>query len=290
MNADEQKLFPGSYFISNVIDAAEVKAQMSRRIVTVYLMRAAMAGFLIGVFYLANYAVISAFSAIDPALTGVGKFVGAIVFGFALVFIYFSKSELLTSNMMITTIAVYFKRMRVRRAALIMTLSWCGNFLGGVLVALLVKGSSVLDGATGEAVMHSIDTKLGYLDSASGVMDLLVRAIFCNFLINIAMLLVYNGFVKSEGVKVVAMNVAVMLFAFLGFEHSVANTVFFTTVGIGNGIAVWPAIGNVCIALIGNFIGGGLLIGWYYAFINDPMRHLGNESSICAPASESMEG
>ncbi len=67
---------------------------------------------------------------------------------------------------------------------------------------------------------------------------------------------------------------AVFVFAFLGLEHSVANTCLFLIYGISNGLNVGEAAGNVSIALIGNFVGGGLLIGWYYAYANDYRRAL----------------
>ncbi|MBD9699323.1 formate/nitrite transporter family protein [Flavimobilis sp. GY10621] len=268
-----ENLFPGKTFVSTVLEAADTKAEMSRSITQVYLMRAAMAGIIIGIFYLANYTIIAGFVAVDPELRTIGKLVGAVAFGFALVFIYFTRSELLTSNMMIATIAVYHRRMRVRRASALLALCLLGNALGGLLIALLVAGSSMIDDATGTLVTQAVEHKLDYVTSgSSGMLDLFVRAILCNLLINLAMLLVYNGLVKADGVKVLAMIVAVMLFAFLGYEHSVANTVLFTIQGFHGGIDIWPALANVGIALVGNFVGGGLLIGWYYAYANDPER------------------
>ena len=53
-----------------------------------------------------------------------------------------------------------------------------------------------------------------------------------------------------------------------------ANTVFFTIVGLQEGIAVGPALGNIAICLAGNWVGGGLLIGIYYAYLNDEARWL----------------
>ena len=38
------------------------------------------------------------------------------------------------------------------------------------------------------------------------------------------------------------------------------------------------ALGSVGIALTGNFVGGGLLIGAYYAYVNDSKRHLHEET------------
>ncbi|MGP7959364.1 formate/nitrite transporter family protein [Sanguibacter sp. A247] len=273
MPADRESLFPGTTFVSTVLDAADTKAEMSRWLTRVYLMRAAMAGLIIGVFYLANYAIIAAFVAVDPGLGTIGRLAGAIVFGFALTFIYYTRSELLTSNMMITTIAVYYRRMRVSRMGGLLALCLLGNALGGLVIAGLVSASTLLDGSAGDLVTRAVETKLAFVTGGfDGIADLFVRAVFCNFLINLSMLLVYNGLVSSDGVKVVAMNVAVMLFAFLGFEHSVANTVLFMVEGLHAGVSLGAAAANVGVALLGNFVGGGLLIGWYYAYANDPVR------------------
>ena len=124
-------------------------------------------------------------------------------------------------------------------------------------------------------MLHSVALKLAYVSSgAAGWCDLFVRAILCNFMINLAVLLVYNGLIKDDLTKSLVMIVSVFIFAFLGFEHSVANTVLFTIVGLKEGVDLGLAAGNVGIALAGNFIGGGLLIGLYYAYVNDDAKYL----------------
>lgn len=281
MTNSDQKLFPGLIFISNILDAANTKAAMSRNLTSVYLMRAGMAGILIGIFYLANFSIINAFEQIAPNLANVGRMAGGAVFGFCLVFIYYSKSELLTSNMMITTIAVYYRKLRIRRGTLLMLLCFLGNFLGGLIIAVLMRLSTLLDGTTGHLIQTAVDHKLEYVTSgASGILDLFVRAILCNLMINISMLLVYNGFIRTDVVKAIAMAVSVFLFVFLGFEHSVANTVLFTVEALRHGIPALPALGNVMVVLAGNFVGGGLLIGWYYAYANDSDYHLRRHPTI----------
>ena len=113
---------------------------------------------------------------------------------------------------------------------------------------------------------------------AVGWSDLLVRAILCNFMINLAMLLVYNGRLKDDFTASVVMIMSVFVFAFVGFEHSVANTVLFMLEGTQGGLDWGLAAGNVGIVLLGNFIGGGFLIGWYYAYANDSERFLNRRS------------
>lgn len=272
-----EKLFPGRQFISTVLDLLDTKSQMSGRLWKVYLMRAAMAGAIISVFYLAFYGIQAVFDEVpvsaEATLQPIGKFVGALIFGFALVFIYFTKSELLTSNMMVGSIGVYFNRREWPRVLRILGLCYLGNLLGGLFIATLLLGSSLIDGGLGEIMGHSVEIKTGYItEGVTGWADLLVRAILCNFLINIAMLLCYNGMIKEDITKVVSMVAAVFLFAFLGLEHSVANTALFLIYGLHYGLNVAAAIGNVAIALVGNFIGGGVLIGLYYAYANDVRR------------------
>ncbi|ANC30439.1 formate/nitrite transporter family protein [Isoptericola dokdonensis] len=273
---DQGGLFPGRQFISTVLDALETKTTMSGRLAHVYLMRAAMAGIVIGIMYVTNYTVVAAFAGIgDGSLAGLGTMVGALVFGFALVFIYYSKSELLTSNMMIVSIGRYHRRITRWRGVRVLALCYLGNALGGLAIALALLASTLVDGAVGEQMQASVDHKLAYLgEGLAGWSDLFVRAVLCNFMINLAMLLVYNGLIKEDITKVLVMVMSVFVFAFVGFEHSVANTALFTIVGLTHGIDVGLALGNLAIVLAGNFLGGGLLIGYYYAFANDDRRYL----------------
>lgn len=267
------RLFPGKFFISTVLDALETKAAMTSHQRRRYLQRSGMAGMIVAIFYATNYSIVVAFQDVkigDGSLVSLGRMAGALAFGWALVFIYYTKSELLTSNMMVVTIGMYHKRIGVGRAMGL--LAWCyiGNLLGGLVMALIFRFSTVTTGAVGEVMAASVEHKLAYVTSGpTGIVDLLMRAILCNFLINLAMLLIYNGFIKEDITKAAAMITAVFIFAFLGFEHSVANTVLFTMVGLREGIDWLAAAGNVGVALVGNYIGGGLLIGLYYAYVND---------------------
>ncbi len=270
------KLFPGRQFISTVLDLLSTKSEMSGRLWKIYLMRAAMAGMIISVFYVSSYTVRAAFDEIPAGgttLLPIGAVLGSVVFGFALVFIYYTKSELLTSNMMIGSIGVYYNRRAWARVLRILGLCFLGNALGGLVIAALLTASTLLSGGTAEQVGHSIDTKLGYIaDGPAGWGDLFVRAVLCNLLINLAMLLCYNGMITEDLGKIVSMVVAVFIFAFLGLEHSVANTELFLMWGLEYGIDVGQAAANVGIAIVGNMVGGGILIGLYYAYANDLRR------------------
>ena len=251
---DTSHLFPGKHFISTVLEALDTKTAMSGGLRRRYLQRSGMAGIIIGIFYTVNYTVIAAFRDVDQSLRPIGVFVGALMFGWALVFIYYSKSELLTSNMMIVSIGAY-------------------HLLGGLLLGAVEAGSSLVSGTVLLEMTSAVDHKMAYVSAGPvGWLDLLMRALLCNFMINLAMLLVYNGLIKEDITKCLAMVVSVFVFAFLGLEHSVANTVLFTMMGLRGVVDFGLAAGNVAIALIGNFIGGGVLIGFYYAYANDDRK------------------
>ncbi|WP_265523483.1 formate/nitrite transporter family protein [Oerskovia flava] len=276
MTHDARALFPGKLFISTVLEALDTKTAMSGELARRYLQRAAMAGMLIGIFYATHYAVIAGIEEAgqDGSLYQVGRLVGAVVFGWALVLIYYTRSELLTSNMMIVSIGAYHRRTTWGRALRLLGLCFLGNLLGGLVVAVLLRFSTLLDGATGILMQEAVDHKLAFVtEGAAGWGDLLVRAVLCNLMINLAMLMVYNGLIKDDLTKSLVMIVSVFVFAFLGLEHSVANSVLFLMVGLEGGVHAGLAAANVGLALVGNFVGGGLLIGLYYAYANDDARY-----------------
>ena len=252
---DTQDLFPGKPFISTVLEALETKTTMAGVLGRRYVMRAAMAGILAALMYTAHFALVAGFDqvAVGPSSLGVlGKALGGLTFGWALVFIYYSRSELLTSNMMIVSIGAYHRRTTWGRAARLLGLCYLGNLVGGLLVALFLRFSTLAEGAVLDQMVSSVEHKLAYVAAGPvGWGDLLIRAVLCNFCINLAMLLVYNGLISNDVAKSAVMIVAVFIFAFLGLEHSVANTVLFSIVGLREGIDLGLAAGNVALALLG---------------------------------------
>jgi formate/nitrite transporter FocA (FNT family) len=282
------QLFPGKFFISTILETLDTKTRMSGEMLRRYLQRAAMAGVIIGLFYAVNYTVVAAFAAVpagNASWEPIGRIVGALAFGWALVFIYFTKSELLTSNMMIVSIGAYYHTTGWAKAMRLLTFCYVGNLIGGLFVAVLLRFGTITEGATFEQMEESVGHKLGYItEGIAGWGDLFARAILCNFMINLAMLMVYNGLIKDTLTKCLVMIISVFVFAFLGFEHSVANTVLFSIVGLQDGINLGAAVGNVAIALAGNFVGGGLLIGLYYAYVNDDARYLREHPEAAHPS------
>ncbi|BDR53923.1 formate/nitrite transporter family protein [Bombiscardovia apis] len=273
---DLKPLFPGRTFISTVLDAVDSKDTMTGKMTGKYLQRAVMAGLFVGIFFTAFFYIVGQFAS-DPANPGLklaGRVIAALTFGWALVLIYYTNSELLTSNMMVVTVGVYHKRLGWLHSLRILGLCLLGNLLGALIVAIILRFSSIISGPTMDQMLAAASTKTGYVMGGwHGIADLFVRGILCNFCINIAMLMVYNGKLSNDFTKCTIMVVAVFVFAFCGFEHSVADSALFLILGMYGKVNAWQAIATVAVAMLGNFVGGGILIGLNFATMNDERRY-----------------
>lgn len=71
--------------------------------------------------------------------------------------------------------------------------------------------------------------------------------------------------------KMFVMMFGVTIFAFMGYEHVVYNSCLFMggLIYQFDTLHFIPAISNIAAAFIGNYIGGGLIIGLFYAYLND---------------------
>lgn len=103
-------------------------------------------------------------------------------------------------------------------------------------------------------------------------LQILVEGIFANVVVNTAVLISLR--MKDDAGKVLAIIFIIFIFAFLGYEHVIAN---FPAFSLGyfasqGSIATMTAsnlIHNLVFALVGNYIGGGLVIGLMYAWLNN---------------------
>lgn len=278
----EEKISLGKEFIKEAINMATLKEVFTSNALLKFILRAAMAGLIISFGYVIYILIDSNFAnmilADGSSLKPLGHFISSWLFGLCLVLIYYTKSELLTSNMMLLSVANYYNEIKLIKILKIMFYTFLGNFLGGLFVAILLANSTIITSDISlKYIEHVIHIKQTYVTSTKGVLDLLIRAIWCNFFINIAMMVVYSNRIKENVAKIFMMMSGVFFFMYMGLEHSIANTVFFTTAAmieffnptINLGFSPSLAFFNVIIVLIGNFIGGGILIGYYYSFLND---------------------
>jgi formate/nitrite transporter FocA (FNT family) len=135
------------------------------------------------------------------------------------VFIYFSNSELLTTNFMYFTVGRYYGKVTWADSLRIWSICLLGDLAGIAMAAAAVSSSGMLSEGFVDHLLHTVDEKT----IASHGWQILVEGIFCNFFINIFAAMQ----VKEALAKMVVLTMGVAIFACLGLEHVVANADLF---------------------------------------------------------------
>ncbi|MGK0605195.1 formate/nitrite transporter family protein [Enterococcus gilvus] len=197
-----------------------------------------------------------------------GKIFFAFMFSWSLVMIIFLNGELGTSNMLYMTVGVWQKRMTLAEGVKILGTCLLFNLIGGVFFALLISQISAFQGlSTNNFFFESIQLKL---TKTSG--QIFFESIFANIVVNIAVLICLR--MRDEAAKVITVIFIIYIFAFLGCEHVIANfpafsLAYFTYHGQIPAFTPYNVIHNLILTLLGNYVGGGLIMGLGYAWLNN---------------------
>lgn len=195
-----------------------------------------------------------------------------LVFPVGLILVVVCGAELFTGNCLLISpligkdikVGGFFKNLGV---------VYAGNFLGGLLIAVLVVFSHVQNQTVAEACVAAAAAK-----SNMGFGDALLRGILCNMLVCLA---VWASMAStSTAGKILAMYLPVLAFVVCGFEHSVAN-IYYLSAGLMAGAeygitAAGLNVGNALLycllpSTIGNIIGGFMIGGAYHAVYRTKM-------------------
>lgn len=154
------------------------------------------------------------------------------------------------------------------------TIVFAGNLVGTAGLALLVWLSGhpgMNDGAIGRDYLRIAEAK-----AALPFMVALWRGILCNALVCLAIWMSYAG--RSVIDKAVAIVFPIAAFVAAGFEHCIANLYYFAMALLLAPQTSVPMVGgmlrNIVAVVIGNVIGGSVLVGlvYYLIYIRRPGR------------------
>ncbi|EGQ1686965.1 formate/nitrite transporter family protein [Staphylococcus pseudintermedius] len=256
-------IFYGRQWVSNIIETIQKKDVLQSFYLRRYLLRAMMAGFIISIITVFVLTVKTTFA--PDVAPGLVNMAGAFTFSFALVLILFTNSELLTSNFMYFTVGLYYHLIRPTRVIKIFTLCFVGNMIGAFILFSLLRFSNVMTPDMLQMLYHTVQVKI----HDYSFQNILVRAIFANFFINIALVIAMQ--IDDVLAKMFVMMFGVTIFAFMGYEHVVYNACLFIASAIyqTDAFNMLHMAKNIIGALLGNYIGGGLIIGLFYAYLND---------------------
>lgn len=241
-----------------IIDAGEAKVFMSTRDT---LIRSYMAG--------AILALAAAFAVTITVNTG-QPLLGAVLFPVGFCILHLLGFDLLTAVFTLVPLAWLDKRPGVTIGGLLRNwgLVFLGNFAGAFTVAVLMAiyftyGFSVAPDAVGQAIGEiGHGRTVGYAEhGAAGMLTLFVRAVLCNWMVSTGVV----GAMMSDSLsgKVIAMWMPIMVFFYLGFEHSIVNMFLFPSGLLLGGdftigdYLVWNEIPTV----LGNLVGGLTFVG-----------------------------
>lgn len=245
-------------FAVRMIDAGHSKVMLSTRDT---LIRSYMAG--------AILALAAAFAVTVSTQTG-SPLLGAVLFPIGFCMLYLMGFDLLTGVFTLVPLAWLDKRPGVTWKSMLRNwgLVFLGNFAGALTTALLMAivwtyGFSSAVSEVGQAIGHLGEGRtVGYAEhGAAGMLTLFVRGVLCNWMVSTGVV----GAMMSDSVsgKVIAMWMPIMLFFYMGFEHSVVN-MFLFPVGLMLGgeftlmdYLIWNEIPTV----LGNLVGGLTFVG-----------------------------
>ncbi len=245
-------------FGRKMIDAGEAKVFMSARDT---LIRAYMAG--------AILALAAAFAVTITVQTG-QPLVGALLFPVGFCLLYLMGFDLLTGVFTLVPLAWLDRRPGVTLFGVLRnwTLVFIGNFAGALTVALMI---SVISTFAFTQAPDAVGQRLGQIGAArtlgyaahgdAGMLTLFIRGVLCNWMVSTGVVAAMMS--SSVSGKVIAMWMPILVFFYMGFEHSVVNMFLFPSglmLGGNFSIAdyfIWNEIPTV----LGNLVGGLTFVG-----------------------------
>ena len=245
-------------FARAIVDAGESKVFTSTRDT---LIRAFMAG--------AILALSAAFAVTVTVQTG-NALLGAALFPVGFCLLYLLGFDLLTGVFTLVPLALIDKRRGVTVRGMLRNwgLVFVGNLGGAIAVAVLMAivftyGFSVPPNEVGARIGEIGHSRtVGYAEhGAGGMLTIFVRAVMCNWMVSTGVVAAFMS--RSLQGKVLAMWMPVMLFFYMGFEHSIVNLFLFPSglmLGADFSIVdylVWNEIPTV----LGNLVGGFTFVG-----------------------------
>ena len=245
-------------FVTKMVDAGESKLLMSTRDT---LIRAYMAG--------AILALAAAFAVTVSVNTG-NPLVGSLLFPVGFCLLYLMGFDLLTGVFTLAPLAVMDKRPGATWAGVLRnwTLVFIGNFAGALTVALFMAiiftfGFTEAPNAVGLKIGSIGESRtVGYAaHGAAGMLTLFIRAVMCNWMVSTGVVAAMMS--TSVSGKVIAMWMPILVFFYMGFEHSIVNMYLFPS-GLmlgGHFTFLDYLLWNEIPTIVGNLVGGLTFVG-----------------------------
>jgi nitrite transporter len=196
-----------------------------------------------------------------------GAVIASGFFGVGLMIILFTNTELFTSNNMYLTISSAEGRTSWRQATLLWISCYFGNLAGAIFISLLLVGAGSFSQLPPDHALF--DGALHKAQQTGSV--IFFKGILANWIVCLAVRIALCC--KEEIAKILVLVLIVFMFVYLGFEHSIANMGTFSMAILGGGsLTLGEALHNLLFSTIGNVVGGVLLVGLPFTYLNPRER------------------
>lgn len=204
---------------------------------------------------------------LEQLAPGWGKIGYSFMFTWSLVMIIYLNAELGTSNMMYMTTAVHRTILPWKKALAILVACILFNAAGAILSSWGMSYTGAFNTISeNHYLVTTVASKL-----TKTPLQIFVEGIFANIIVNIAFFVTMR--MRDDAGKLLAIVFLIFIFAFLGFEHVIANfssfsLSYFASGGNVPGMTIAAVLTNILFATLGNYIGGGLIMGLNYSWLN----------------------
>lgn len=202
-----------------------------------------------------------------------GRVLGAVCFSLGLLLVVVAGAELFTGNNLLA-MAWAGGQVSTREVLRNWTVVCLANFAGaaGLAVLIYLSGHAGMNGgAVGRAYLT-----IALAKSTLPISELFFRGVLCNVLVCAAVWMAFAG--RSVTDKFFAIVLPVSAFVAAGFEHSIANMYFFPLALLlkaggailpagGEAITVYAMFRNLVPVILGNIVGGSVLVALVYHVI-----------------------
>lgn len=227
-----------------------------------YLLGSGLAGAYVGLGIILIFSIGAPLFAAHSTVT---QMVMGVSFGISLTLVLFAGSELFTGNNMYFTVSTLAGRTSWRDSIYNWTITWFGNLLGALVLALIIVGSGLFSDIGPDHLVMSTAAKKMSLSYS----QLFFRGILCNWLVCLAIWTSVRT--KSDTAKLIL--IWWMLYAFIasGYEHSVANMTLLSLALMlphPETISLSGWLHNLIPVTLGNMVGGAFFVGTIYSLIS----------------------
>jgi nitrite transporter NirC len=163
------------------------------------------------------------------------------------------------------TVALVKKTVPAGTCLKIWAVSYLGNLIGSIILAVIFIWCGLAAGSTGEFISSAAAVKMSLAPLA-----LICRGVLANILVCLAVWCSFRC--KSEAAKLIMIFWCLLALLTTGYEHCIVNmtllTVSLLSPAAGAAVSLGGWVYNIALSAVGNMIGGIIFVALPYSVIS----------------------